>query len=123
MLVLTVPALAQVRASHPARAPLALAELRQAGAALMFRIDARRLDEVPEVAGPASAPVECMVWNMPFAADIERGQSVKSDPNQNLLRGFFASVVRCVEGWRTSHPCAPSPKVFVTVGIRQFADW
>ena len=115
----TVQSEAEVRAAHPSQSPQALAALRDVGAQLRFKVDARRLDEHFR-GGPA---FDCIVWNLPFASDVAPGNSVKTDPNKALMRGFFAAVVRCVEGWSLRTPTVQMPTVLVSVGISQFADW
>lgn len=112
----TLQSNAKVLASHPKRASLAIAELQSAGSSVCFCFDAQEIDTSD--LGPG---LECVVWNMPFAADVLPGESVKSDPNQQLLRGFFASVIRYIERWHLN--LATYPKVYVTVGLNQFADW
>lgn len=109
---------AEVRTSHPKRASEALAALASAGGLTLFGLDARFLDECAAV---TAQPPDCIVWNLPFAGDIERGKSVKSEPNQQLLRGFFSALIRCVERWHTAG--SPPPKIYVTVSVNQFSDW
>ena len=110
---------AEVLDSHPACAQQALSDLERSGATVLHGIDGRSLDNCWHMADP----VECLIWNLPFAADIDRGCSVKSEPNQMLMRRFFSSVIRCTERWRRLDTKARLPKVHVTVSINQFADW
>ena len=109
----TLQAEAEVLASHPTHSTQALTQLRSVGANVHYNIDARTIDE----SALQDSYVECVVWNLPFAAD----NLTKSDPNQQLMRGFFASLIRCVQRWRHL-PCV-MPRLFITVGINQFADW
>ena len=90
---------ADVYAAHPERAELAVAELREKGATVVFEVDARSLDDV------ALPPAECVVWNMPFSG-VEQ-----AEPNQLLLRGFFAAVLRSAEAGFGQQP----PEVHLTV--------
>ena len=119
ILATTVQTEEEVASSHPQCAPTSIAQLRESGAAVCFGVDARHLDEHLL----DQPPPGCLLWNMPFAADIKRGQSVRSEVNARLMRGFFSSILRCAESWRRSHPTWPLPRVFFTVGINQFADW
>ena len=112
----TVQSEAEMLATHKVQGPQAIAELRAAGANALFGVDARKLDRHRTL---GSALFPCIIWNLPFAADIAPQGFVKSEPNQLLLRGFFAAVARCTE----LRPEEPPPKVFVSVGINQFADW
>ena len=80
-------------------------------------LDALRLDEqLPQ-------PVECILWNLPFVADVGRGESVNAEPNGRLMRGFFAAAVRAAGLWQQADPSAPPPTIAVSLGIDQFADW
>jgi len=80
----TLQSNAKVLASHPKRASLAIAELQSAGSSVCFCFDAQEIDTSD--LGPG---LECVVWNMPFAADVLPGESVKSDPNQPFnIDGF-----------------------------------
>jgi len=68
-------------------------------------------------------PLECILWNLPFAHDTARGECVKAEPNGMLMRGFFSSAVRAVGHWQRRDPSARPPTIAVSLGINQFADW
>ena len=110
---------AEVIDAHPRAAAHAIESLRStAGATIRFGVDAAALDRE----GSPLDGADCAVWNFPFCG-VE-----SAEPNQLLLRSFFASIARHAERALSTHGDPPgaravAPAVHVTVGIHQFADW
>ena len=80
----------------------------------------------------AAPPRPPRVGDHTRVSDPSSSSSCSTEPQQQspperherarqLLRGFFASVIRYIERWHLN--LATYPKVYVTVGLNQFADW